>query len=211
MALAAAGVRVYVREIILRAKPADMLALSPKGSVPVLVLDHSTPMQRVIDESLDVMQWALQQHDPMGWIPPADAKAGQGIADHLALIAENDGVFKYHLDRYKYPDRYEDIDPQYHRGCAMAFLQILSDRIAQHGGGLFAARWMLADYAIMPFVRQFRIADIPWFDQHAPQALRQWLQVGFEDALFQAIMHKFPLWQPESFGVVCQGRAWPEE
>lgn len=186
MALIVAGIDVRVREIILRDKPAEMLAASPKGSVPVLIL----PAGDVIDESLDVMAWALGQCDPHA-MRPRDAAARTATE---ALIATNDGAFKHHLDRYKYATRYDDVDPGEHRDAGSAILWDLDGRLttAPHLGGPTPGQ---ADLAIFPFVRQFRIADPEWFDAQSWTGLKAWLAGWLDHPLFRAAMVKYPLWR----------------
>nr|WP_321441740.1 glutathione S-transferase [uncultured Hyphomonas sp.] len=187
LALSAARLDIRVREVVLRDKPAAMLEASPKGTVPVLVLESG----EVIDESLDVMRWALAQADPEGWL---DADA----AETDALIARNDGPFKRALDRYKYPNRYEDegADPAANRDAGLAILQDLSERIAAHGGQLCGAAPTLADMAIFPFVRQFAHTDMEWWEAAAPGPVKTWLAGHKESARFRAIMKKYPQWAP---------------
>ena len=147
MALWAAGVTVELREVKLAAKPPALIAASPKGTVPVLVLADGT----VIDESLDIMRWALGQNDPEGWL----------AGDDRALIAANDGPFKHHLDRAKYPGRYEEEGLSDHRAAALALLAPLELRLQ-------AAPWLcgesrtLTDIALFPFIRQFAAIDPAW-------------------------------------------------
>lgn len=183
MALAVAGLEVRVREVVLRDKPPEMLAASPKGTVPVLVTADGT----VIDESLDVMRWALAQNDPEDWLA-ADA------AETARLIAMNDGPFKSALDRFKYPNRHtgalEDA-----REEGMAFLRGLSARIAENGGQLFGARPTLADIAIFPFARQFAAVDAEIWSRDVPPALKTWLEGHITSPRFLAIMAKLPRWQ----------------
>ena len=186
MALAASGVPVRIREIILRDKPVEMLAASPKGTVPVLVRTDGG----VIDESLDIMNWALSQHDPEHWL-------GADAAETEQLIARNDGPFKHALDRYKYPERHRG-DPdsaQDHRSAGMDILQDLATRIDAHGGQLFGATPTLADIAIFPFVRQFAATDEAFWATHAPACVQAWLTGHTASARFVAIMAKFPRWQ----------------
>lgn len=185
LAIAQAGVRVRLREVVLRDKPSHMLAISPKGTVPVLQL----PDGAVIDESLDVMRWALGTADPSGWLAPDEGT----LADMDALIAENDGDFKHHLDRFKYATRYEDVDPLEHREAAEAFLQKLEARL-QEGGWLFGNKPCLADYAILPFIRQFSGVDRAWFEQAPYPALRRWLAIFIESGFFKSVMKKYPQW-----------------
>lgn len=184
MALAASGVAVRVREVILRDKPAEMLVASPKGTVPVLVLTDG----RVIDESLDVMHWALSQNDPDGWLA-ADA-------DETAhLIGQNDGPFKHALDRYKYPERHK-ANPEEYRAAGMDILSDLAQRLKETGGQLMGPAPTLADIAIFPFVRQFAATDEAFWAASAPANLQAWLNGHTASARFAAIMAKFPRWQP---------------
>ncbi|MEZ6001891.1 glutathione S-transferase [Hyphomonas sp.] len=187
LALSSARLAVRVREVVLRDKPPEMLDASPKGTVPVLVLESG----EVIDESLDVMRWALAQADPEGWLS-ADA------AETDALIAQNDGPFKRALDRYKYPNRYEDegADPLENREAGLAILQDLSERIAAHGGQLFGPAPTLADMAIFPFVRQFAHTGLDWWESAAPGPVKTWLAGHKDSARFRAIMAKYPQWAP---------------
>jgi len=183
MALSVSGLPVRVREIVLRDKPAEMLAASPKGTVPVLVPDDGP----VIDESLDIMRWALAQTDPEGWLA-ADA------AETNRLIAQNDGTFKQALDRYKYPGRHGD-DAATNRDAGMEIIRRLSDQLAEAGGQLFGPAPTLADYAIFPFVRQFAATDSAFWQAHAPQPIQQWLEGHVAHPRFLAIMAKLPRWQ----------------
>ena len=171
---------VRLRELVLRDKPQEMLELSPKGTVPVLELTNGT----VIDESRDVMVWALEQNDPENWLR----------AKNFALIDEADGDFKHHLDRYKYATRYKDVDPSEHREAGFAFIQKLNEHITANGFLVDNAR-SFADIAIFPFIRQFRIADQDWFDTNAPAALRQWLATLMDSPLFTGVMKKYPTWK----------------
>lgn len=184
MALYTAGINPEVREIIFRNKPVHMLEISPKGTVPVLQLQDGT----VIDESLDVMLWALEQSDPKNWLRDKD--------DALTLIAENDGPFKNALDRYKYPDRYEDQKDTDWRAQGEQFLTKLEERLNKNGGFLQADEPTIADYAIFPFIRQFRMPDKHWFDEEMPYPkLRQWLFDFMESDTFKAIMPKLKPWE----------------
>lgn len=184
LAIAAAGICVVIREIELRAKPAEMLAISAKGTVPVLLL----PDGRVIDESLDIMHWALAQNDPLGWLPASDK------ADAERLIATNDGDFKYWLDRYKYADRYPEHPVEYYRQQGERFLAELEQRL-QRNAGFCGERFGLADAAILPFIRQFAAVDAAWFAASPYPALRAALQQLVESELFGKAMEKYPVWQ----------------
>jgi len=185
LALQAAGQAVQHREIALKSKPGEMLRASPKGTVPVLVLADGN----VLDESLDIMRWALGRNDPQGWL------GGDGAFrdDAWDLIARNDGDFKFHLDRYKYPYRYGLSDGVAHRELARGFLDILQDRLALHSF-LGGARFGLADSAIAPFVRQFAHTDLAWFAAQAWGHLAQWLQDFEASAAFAKVMEKQPIW-----------------
>jgi glutathione S-transferase len=182
MALLISDTRCEIREVKLSDKPAELIAASAKATVPVLVL----PGGRVIDESLGIMRWALGQHDPESWLD----------GDDLALIEANDGTFKYHLDRYKYPGRYA-ADPAEHRASGLAMLTHLEARLT-------AARFLcgehrsLTDAAIMPFVRQFAQTDRQWFDAQPLPALQRWLAVQLASSLFVRTMIALPQWRSEN-------------
>ena len=178
LALAVSETAVEHREVRLRDKPAEMLAVSPKGTVPVLVL----PDGRVIDESLDIMRWALARHDPEDWLAGDDA----------ALIAANDGAFKHHLDRYKYPERYP-ADGVDHRAAALAILQGLAARLGEHAC-LGGTRFGLADAAILPFVRQFAAVDPDWFAAQDLALVQHWLATFLASPRFAAVMVAHTPW-----------------
>jgi glutathione S-transferase len=176
LALAAAGFSpgetLELREVSLKAKPPELLAASAKATVPVLVGAVGPEGEPVLEESLAIMGWALEHRDPHGWVAgwsPAQVAAME------ALIAENDGPFKHHLDRFKYPDRFPTEPLEAHRLAGLAMLRRWNDRLEQ-GGWLLGERPSLADWALLPFVRQFRLADPLGFDA-APQlvALQAWL------------------------------------
>ncbi|AZD08210.1 Glutathione S-transferase N terminus [Pseudomonas chlororaphis] len=181
LALRYSGVPLEIVEVSLKAKPAAMLALSPKGTVPVLSVDG-----RVIDESLDIMRWALAQHDPQDWLLKDDGPAQQQIE---ALIAENDQVFKLHLNRYKYAERYPEQPMEYYRGQGEVFLRQLDELLSQRDY-LLADHPSLADMALAPFVRQFAHVDRQWFAQTPYRNLQRWLQRFLESELFVAVMAK---------------------
>jgi glutathione S-transferase len=178
LALAVSETFCELREVKLAAKPAEMLTASPKGSVPVLML----PDSRVIDESIDIMRWALARHDPEGWLAHDDA----------ALIAVNDGPFKHDLDRFKYPGRYGS-DPLVHRRNGAAFLQELEGQLSASSYLCGQVRG-IADAAIMPFVRQFAATDRAWFDNQPLPCLKLWLANTMDSDLFKAVMIRVPPW-----------------
>lgn len=197
LALSISGQAHELREVVLRNKPADLLAASPKGTVPVLVL----PGGEVIDESLDIMRWALGRHDPAQWLTPPGASS----AEMAALIAANDGDFKRHLDRYKYPNRYVDESggdaagfELTHRTEAALWLAQLDARLGD--GWLFGTQPSLADMAILPFVRQFAHTDADWFAVQPWPRLRGWLAAFEASDLYAGVMQKHAAWQPASEG-----------
>ncbi|MBY8955573.1 glutathione S-transferase [Pseudomonas sp. PA-1-2A] len=177
LALRYSGVPVRIIEVSLKAKPAEMLALSPKGTVPVLSVEG-----RVIEQSLEIMQWALAQHDPDDWLLLGDPAV-------LALIAENDQVFKHHLNRYKYAERYPEQPMEHYRAEGEVFLQKLEGLLAEREY-LLAEHLSLADAALAPFVRQFAHVDREWFARTPYQRLQVWLQRFLESPLFIAVMTK---------------------
>ena len=187
MALLASGTACELREIVLRAKPAEMLAVSPKGTVPVLVLPDGT----VLEESLEIMLWALERNDPENWLSP---EHGSREA-MLQLIAQCDGEFKFHLDRYKYPDRYENTDALMHRAAGTEFLLKLNGKMARHTH-LYGNRPALADIAIAPFIRQFAHTDQAWFDAQPWPQLHLWLSTFLDSRLFNDAMRKYAPWEP---------------
>jgi glutathione S-transferase len=185
LAIAASGINCEVREILLRDKPSDFLAASSKGTVPVVVL----PDQKVVEESLDVMLWALNTNDPQSWLP--DDRSAK--AEMLALIAEADGDFKHHLDHYKYASRY-GVDPETHKGQALVFLNRLETRLTTEAY-LFGQTASLADYAIFPFIRQFANTDRTWFDRLPLPKLHPWLRDLLESETFNSVMPKLTPWK----------------
>ncbi|RKS27760.1 glutathione S-transferase [Pseudomonas sp. WPR_5_2] len=181
MALRYAGVAVDIVEVSLKAKPAEMLALSSKGTVPVLSAEG-----RVIDESLDIMRWALSQNDPQDWLLKDDPQGPLAIA---ALIEENDQAFKVHLNRYKYAERYPEQPMTFYRAEGEVFLRKLDELLAGRDY-LLADHPSLADVALMPFIRQFAHVDREWFAQTPYRRLQDWLQRFLASELFTSIMKK---------------------
>jgi glutathione S-transferase len=179
MAVLVSGLSCDIREVKLSAKPAEMIAASPKATVPVLLL----PDGRVIDESLDIMRWALGRNDPEQWLDGDDAD----------LIAANDGPFKHHLDRYKYPDR-QGADPAEHRAAGMAMLGHLETRLAA-AANLCGARRSITDIALMPFVRQFAEVSRPFFDAQPIQGVQRWLAAHIASPLFEQAMIRLVPWK----------------
>ena len=222
LALQLAGLRpgldLELREVALRAKPPELLQASAKGTVPVLVLPASGDQgSTVLDQSLAIMAWALDRHDPGDWqrLGPG-AAAAEKRQDMAALIEQNDGPFKYHLDRFKYAGRYPAGEPGDHRAAALAILRQWNRRLEQAGAGtgemtgeiagasdgrdctylgwgrgpwLLGERPSLADAALLPFVRQFRLADPSGFDAESDlSALQRWLHQGITSAAMAAVL-----------------------
>ena len=180
MALRYAGIAVEIREISLKDKPQSMRKVSPKATVPVLVLQDGT----VLEESLDIMRWALQQRDSDGWLS-ADSELTQ------QLIAENDGSFKQALDKYKYAIRFPEQPAETYRAQGEVFLQKLESLLGR-SKFLLKDQISQADIAIFPFIRQFSGVDTAWFETAPYPKLRAWLKGLVESELFVSIMEKQP-------------------
>lgn len=183
MALKYAGISVEIIEISLKNKPAEMLKASLKGTVPVLVINNSTggtqASSTVIDESLQIIKWALANNDPDNWL--------NNTADDL--ISENDSSFKQALDRYKYAIRFPEKSPLAHRADGEVFLLKL-EALLNHDNFLSGQQIGLADIAIFPFVRQFAGVDTAWFETAPYPKLRAWLKSSVESELFLSVMIK---------------------
>ena len=188
LALSSASVKVHLREVVLRDKPDAFLAASPSATVPCLQVGT-----QCIDESFDIMLWALRQNDPEGWL---DMPEGGD-----ALIEACDGDFKTVLDRYKYNSRHGDVDIASERGKAGIFLHQLE---AQLDGGdwLFGANPCLADMAILPFIRQFAHVDLMWFTAQPWPNVIHWFGAFKASGRFRAIMSKYPQWQAGDVPVI---------
>lgn len=180
-----------LREVVLRDKPQEMLDISPKGTVPVLVQKDGS----ILEESLEIMMWALKQRDPESWLR-SDPDQGAHLQD---LVAECDGPFKHHLDRYKYAQRYENTNAQDHRTEGSKFLEKLNDQLRETPY-LCDQQRSWADMAIAPFVRQFANTDKSWFDAQPWPHLQAWLINFLESDIFQQIMGKYPQWQSGDVG-----------
>lgn len=176
-----AGLTVELREVVLRDKPPAFLETSPTGTVPTL---RSGDV--VIDESLDIMVWALRQNDPQNLLEMPQAG--------WDLINANDGPFKAALDRTKYVTRYPDSDPEEQRALASSYLRDLDQRLRRQDW-LMGDRETLADLAIAPFVRQFAHIDRPWFDAQPWPDLIAWLDRFLDSPRFARAMPKFAQWQ----------------
>lgn len=184
LAIAAAQRVVELREIELKNKPEALLLASPKATVPVLVLSND----QVIDESFDIMLWALQQHDPENWLEI------DWLAQAKTLIARNDGEFKYFLDRYKYADRYPEFPQNEYRQRAEQFIAELDHCLNQHMY-LCGDHFSLPDAAILPFIRQFAAVDTSWFESAPYKSVQRWLNAFVESDRFKAVMTKYEPWK----------------
>jgi len=198
LALASSGCNVELREVVLRDKPPEMLEASPKGTVPVLVLPDGV----VLEESLDVMRWALDQDDPEGWCDLPET----ALKEIDSLIEALDGPFKSALDRYKYENRYDGVVAKEQCDLAVPFLRGLDDRLAKTPY-LFGERFTFADAAVAPFVRQYAHVDRDWFRAQEWPHLIGWLEAFLESDRFQAIMKKYPKWESGEAGVVFPAAA----
>jgi len=165
-------------EISLKDKPIDFLALSPKGTVPVLVDNNG----KVIEESLEIMIWALNKSDPDNWILNDNNLSQE-------LINENDFSFKKNLDRYKYADRFPEHSKEYYRAQCELFINVLNEKLKSKNY-LMTEKISLADIAIFPFIRQFSLVDEEWFLNSKYQELKKWLYNLINTQMFQEVMRK---------------------
>jgi glutathione S-transferase len=186
LAVQSAQIACELREIVLRDKAPEFLTASPKGTVPVLQL----PNGEVIEESRDIMLWALAQNDPENWMSPETGT----LDDMLALVGACDGPFKRNLDLFKYSSRHPDRDPAEARDAAATFLMDLDERL-QAQPFLFGHRVSFADRAIQPFVRQFANTDRAWFDAQSWAGLIRWLDNFTASGEFLSVMKKYPKWE----------------
>lgn len=187
MALVASGAQVVLREVLLKDKPPELVEASPKATVPVLVLSDG----RVIEESLDVMRWALEQNDPLSWLDDALLDSD--------WISECDGDFKHWLDRYKYAERHPEQSAEDYRKSAEGFIKKLEDQLSVSDwlGGTAANA---VDVALFPFIRQFAGVDPSWWQSAPYPSVRRWLENWLNSALFSAIMIKYPRWESGQAG-----------
>jgi glutathione S-transferase len=182
MALKYAEIDVEHREIELRNKPQSMLQLSPKGTVPVLCVGDL-----VLDQSIDIMRWAIEQSDPDGWGNVDDAIA-------QAWIEKNDGLFKTLLDQYKYPNRFPELDQEAVLNNALELMLLPIEKSLQAYPYLLGSKMTWVDVAIFPFIRQFSMVDSERFELLPIPATKEWLAQHLQSDLFKAVMHKYPVW-----------------
>lgn len=200
LALLASGIACELREVVLRNKPAELLAASPKGTVPVLI----TPGGQVIDQSLEIMLWALRQNDPAHWLPAEITPFESG----MALLSQCDGTFKHHLDRYKYPQRYaheEGAEKLSSRTAAAHFVAELETRLEARSGqnySLFNSSLGIFDAGIVPFVRQFAHTDAIWFAAQPWPQVQAWLSAFEASTAFKQAMQTFVPWQTGAAAVI---------
>ncbi len=187
MAIKKANIKCELREVILKDKPDEMVLLSEKATVPVLL----TAENKVIEQSNDIMHWALNQNDPDNWLDE-DASQSQYLIDY------NDNEFKYFLDRYKYHVGYPEHPQKYYRDNAESFLKVVETHLIENNGvALLGNRLTLADITIFPFIRQFSRVDLDWFQASPYQLLKKWVVCIEQSELFQACMNKYEQWQPD--------------
>ncbi|GDY28010.1 glutathione S-transferase [Agarivorans sp. Toyoura001] len=200
LAILLAQQTIHLRPIVMKNKPAEMLAVSPKATVPVLVIEpladgkqsakqHSREAQ-IIDESLDIMLWALQRNDPEDLLCASNPDA---LAEMLNVIEQNDKQFKPDLERYKDAKRYHHGDLEACRLKCEPFVQALERRLSQHAF-LMGEKASLLDYALLPFVRQFSKVNRQLYLQGPYTHLQAWLNAHLQSRLFSKAMFKFPLW-----------------
>ena len=195
MAIVSSGIDFEIREVVLRNKPEQMLQASAKGTVPVLVLD-----KQIIDESLDILHWALNINDPAGLRNYSILQRAQMDK----LIQQCDENFKTHLDHYKYSDRHPQHSPETYRSWGEEFLRLLDSQLNQVAQQtdcqqpyLFGAQLCYADIAIVPFIRQFANVDFDWFTNTEYHKLKDWLAYILESEIFTSVMKKYKPWQQE--------------
>lgn len=196
LALASSLTSVELREVVLREKPDEMLAASPKGTVPVLVLEDET----VLEESRDIMQWALENEDREGWLDFTETQ----LSEMNALVDESDGPFKAALDAYKYASRDDTIDTSKERAIGADFMMKLNAML-EGQAYLFGDTFSFADGAILPFVRQFAHVDRDWFWAQEWYNTIRWLESFLESERFKAIMSKYPQWKTGDQGIEFDG------
>ena len=187
LAIKASGVIVEIREVKLKNKPEELLNISPKATVPVLYISS----KKIIEESLDIMKWALEINDPLKLL---EQEKLNRIEVHNTLNKlEND--FKQNLDRYKYSSRFNQPNPELYRDKNLKILNEFNN-LLQHNKGIYSSHLSLLDYAIFPFIRQFRNVNSVWFDSLELKFLKSWLYELIDSDEFSSIMKKNLIWEP---------------
>ena len=192
LALQRADIKSELREVVLRDRPEHMMEISPKGTVPVMLLQDGT----LLEESLDIMDYAAEKIDSICW-------KKENIQNFDEMISKLDGEFKHNLDRYKYPNRYDDVDSIQHRDANIPFLQMIDDLLASNEF-LSGEEMGILDCAIFPFIRQFANHDRDWFDNLPLQRLLRWLYDCLSSEEFKIVMKKYKQWTPDQDVVI-----WP--
>jgi len=197
LAILSAGQTVMLRAITMANKPAHMLTMSAKGTVPVLILENSADVnnknegkKHVIDESLDIMLWALNRNDPENLLYSQQADC---LKEMLVIIEENDTQFKPMLEQYKRARRYHNDDEERCRQLCEPFVQQLEFRLTQHEFLMGSTPSML-DYALLPFIRQFSRVNRQLYLQGPYAHLQKWLNRHLQSRHFSKAMFKYPLW-----------------
>ena len=187
-ALIYAQIDVEIREIELRSKPRSMLELSPKGTVPVLLTQNHS----VIDQSIDIIFWALEQHDPEAWLPAKDSSQREEMQQWIEI---NDGPFKQLLDQYKYPERFPELSRTQVLESAMKLYLLPLNQILENKNFLLGDKISMLDIALFPFVRQFAASDSKKFHELPLKKLSEWLNFFILSDLFHKAMAKYPVWR----------------
>jgi len=190
MGLLLAKQPVMLRDIVTKNKPPELLLASPKGTVPVLVFNEQTPEQAVIDQSLDIMKWALSQNDPLDLLRQSSPDISTQI---LGLIDDNDRAFIPKLEQYRASMRYHNDDLALRRQACEVHLTPLEAKLKLHPY-FFGETPSLADYALMPFISQFARVDKKWFVRSGYVQLDKWLRSHYESPLYTKVMKQFPQW-----------------
>ena len=191
-AIRSSKIIVEIREIKLQEKPSEFLQLSPKGTVPVLITNSGV----VLEESLDIIYWALNKNDPHKWL----AKGKLENQEIIKLLDDLENKFKPNLDKYKYPSRFSGVDQFFHRDKNLCFLKKLNCYL-ENNKSLNCEHLSLLDYTIFPFVRQFRNVDQDWFDKLNFIFLDKWVNQIIDSKDFSSIMKKFKKWEPNDLPI----------
>ena len=187
LAIKASGVIVEIREVKLKNKPEELLNISPKATVPVLYISS----KKIIEESLDIMEWALEINDPLKLLEQEKLSRIE-VQNTLNKLENN---FKQNLDRYKYSSRFDQPNPELYRDKNLKILNQFNN-LLQHNKGIYSSHLSLLDYAIFPFVRQFRNVNSVWFDSLELKFLKSWLYELIDSDEFSSIMKKNLIWEP---------------
>lgn len=189
MALKYARLKIILREVVLSDLPVDVLAVSPQATVPSLVISENECM----DESWDIVKWAIQQSDPENWLGENNGY----LNDAEMLVETNDYSFKDDLDHYKYADRFPEQPMEYYRQRGEEFVEELNEMLKQNNF-LLAEHITVADIAIFPFIRQFSMVDKDWFDKAPYPELQRWLDFMLDTEWFSEAFKKHEIWKPGS-------------